>query len=521
MTYSNNPETEISRFTCDDFSTSGKNTYYIKKIENDPEPDRRVCVDDIQTANVILRREVEHDASSGAATITQCKTELSKNNIFDILLPDATDNTDNFFPQNISYPFGSTAYRVRYIKPDGSEECNGNIDSTLVLSSKVISILACKYKSNPNFPLTGLIFSLSNIDPRDLGESDDSNGNVLIVQWSSKTIPHPRTYCVRHKNLDNGDMMMSFDLTSGEPGAKIQCRKGHRYDDKGTIEGREYFVLKLVFDGSLISRPPSPVTQPKTRPTPESSTLPTTTKPTVNTRHVELSLDINYNMIEDKEKFKTEVISVLITTMGMDRSRISDVKISKGSLIDDGDSTMITFDLKDGSPSSNFALQKLADLIFNKGYKINTSVYQVRASKVSSWKDGPCPELPCTENERCVSVESGWNCQCVGEVCSTNTAMKSTTNNTTYIAIGAVIGVLVLIVIIAVVAYIVLRRNKNKDPDTDDSEMTYTNSNSRSLEALDRELYSTINKKPKAFHEKSFSSIDKDEDYGEKTGIHL
>ena len=41
-------------------------------------------------------------------------------------------------------------------------------------------------------------------------------------------------------------MMMSFDLTSGESGAKLQCRKGHRYDDKGTIEGRDYFVLKLV-----------------------------------------------------------------------------------------------------------------------------------------------------------------------------------------------------------------------------------------------------------------------------------
>ena len=45
--------------------------------------------------------------------------------------------------------------------------------------------------------------------------------------------------------MDNKNLMMSFDLTSGEPNTKLRCRKGHRYDDKGTIEGRNYFLLVL------------------------------------------------------------------------------------------------------------------------------------------------------------------------------------------------------------------------------------------------------------------------------------
>jgi len=132
--------------------------------------------------------------------------------------------------------------------------------------------------------------------------------------------------------------------------------------------------------------------------------------------------------------------------------------------------------------------------------------------------DGPCPDVDCQTGQQCVPDGGTWRCHCVGENCS---IVASSSKKTVYIAIGVVVGVLFLAAIIFTVFFIRCRKNKEKDADTDDSEMTYTNSNSRSMEALDRELYSTINKKPKAFHEKSFSSLDKDEDYGERTGIHL
>jgi flagellar biosynthesis/type III secretory pathway M-ring protein FliF/YscJ len=89
---------------------------------------------------------------------------------------------------------------------------------------------------------------------------------------------------------------------------------------------------------------------------------------------------------------------------------------------------------------------------------------------------------------------------------------------TTYIAVGVVAAILVIIVVIVVVVCLI-RKKKNKNPEKADSETGYNNQ--LSMEARDREIYSTINKQPKAFHEKSFTSLDKDDDYGERTGIHL
>ena len=66
---------------------------------------------------------------------------------------------------------------------------------------------------------------------------------------------------------------------------------------------------------------------------------------------------------------------------------------------------------------------------------------------------------------------------------------------------------------------LVLKKRK-KPAEKDDSVTGYAD-NQMSMEARDREIYSTINKQPKAYHEKSFTTLDKDDAYGERTGIHL
>ncbi|KAK2159820.1 hypothetical protein LSH36_145g03000 [Paralvinella palmiformis] len=578
-TKSTTPKFKINKYNCPAYSQLVDGTQvYLRAEIGKQQKANGLCVEQKRLTNTLLRRE-----AGTQSDIDSCKAALNGVDLYRILLPvDPNRPADAGFHYRTTWSVSTeincpmTGIHSVICQTTGNDVCPPD-SAVKVEGSRMTIYVPTLSKKYPNLPLTGSIKCLADIGAASLGEPN-SNDRILALKWSTNSQPdRVHFYCVRYRRLANGTWSMSLDIQNTR---QIECLRYAQHNWQGAhgTPPREYFKLLMIHNpvqssgestviglsvGAAILKPDTnPMllkcdvtlhkrlvslnweitigtssgsylsaqnTKSTTMPTKTTTTAMITTTTTMATTlpdratlyHIQFMLGASYqdyvDVDEKVDPLKADLKSYFLKICHIRRDSLK-VQLEKGK----GGEIMTTFNVNDTKTSVESCKQNLIDNIKQGGTIRHDKMLIPVKKTVYLWEDdSTCPDIICKAGSRCWIRQGEYTCECsIGSqdatgVCSATNVLEQSADSNKRVITFAVIGAAAFLVVIAfvVIIIVVIRRRR------DDKDIASDKDSIGSLEQQDRDMYSSIGKKPRAYHDKQFIVTDEDEYTGEKTGI--
>lgn len=500
-------------YQCDAFTANGDDYYYKRRSGSSGE--YSLCVAESLHAGLIIHRQKE------VATNVQCSADAvsTPSNLFSLYIPVSSGSPGPNFEWStaLTYelPFKVGYYKVKYATDEANQNrCENESSSVASVSSDIIGITTCESsQSGYPTPYSGRMQAVADFSATELGEPNDDNGRVLILSYLSPD--EKGFYCARYKKNGDNEFEISLDISSQ---SELQCMKGARYDWFGVQQSRTY--LKFVFTFYMAFSTTTTLAPPTTS---------TTVAPGDEPAYVQFTLLANYTIhVPEPEPFGNAIKKDIADDAGVDAARIDVVEVEKGP----GDNTVVTFILASANGNgSNVDGAKNAFRVAIQPSSGNAQMtgpdgvlHDVQKPSYYSWRltDAQCVALECPSASPCWVSDGDYACHC-GQgnnqvTCVTAPDSGEVMDEQTKITIIAVCVVFCVCLIVAVVLVIFCRHCRKQK----DAESGYDHHyGDPETEKRDREMYSTIGKKPKAYHDKQIVTPNENAPSTvEMTGLH-